>query len=172
MEKMLYHVIITLLLAVSPLSECRGAIPYGLIIGGLDVFTVFFVALVGNMVPVPILLYTLGRLEKIMEKRGKDRSSITNIIAKKYFSYVGRVRVKAKPYLDKYGVIGLAVFVAIPLPATGAWTGCVIAHVLGYPREKALISIALGVIGASVIVLILTFFLDLILTFFKVIFIP
>jgi len=161
MEKMLYHVIITLLLAVSPLSECRGAIPYGLIIGRLDVFTVFFVALVGNMVPVPILLYTLGRLEKIME-RGKDRSSITNIIAKKYFSYVGRVRVKAKPYLDKYGVIGLAVFVAIPLPATGAWTGCVIAHVLGYPREKALISIALGVIGASVIVLILTFFLTVI----------
>ncbi len=73
-----------------------------------------------------------------------------------FFTWLfNRTYHKHNAEFEKYGSIGLAIFVGIPLPATGAWTGCLIAWILGLERKKSLLAISLGVVVAGIIVLIL-----------------
>ncbi len=138
--------IIIFLISLLPWIELRGAIPVGILVYGLDPVPVFFVSVIANILVVPPIFLGLSLFyEKFRESWFLKRT-------------VTRIRKKAAPKVKKYGVLGLASFVAIPLPVTGAWTGTLLAWVLGMDKNKAFTGISLGVIVAGVLVTLITLF--------------
>ncbi len=133
--------------AALPVSELRGAIPVGIWGYDMPVLKTYLLAVLGNMIPViPLLLF----LEPVSQKLSRFR------IAKRFFEWLyGRTRKRAEK-VQKYEAIGLSLFVAIPLPITGAWTGCVAASLFGIRLRYALPAIIFGVLLAGVIVTLLT----------------
>jgi uncharacterized membrane protein len=138
--------LVVFLLAAAPVSEVRGAIPAARIIFNDDTsFTLAsVVAVLGNLVIAPILLTCLSYLEQVVLRYGKT-------LGRLYMSVLRRAR-KESEKVKRYGILGLAIFVAVPLPGTGAWTGSLVAYVLGFPRTKAIVAIEFGVVIASLIV--------------------
>ena len=132
--------------AALPVSELRGAIPLG-IIRGLPVLETYILAVMGNMIPViPLLLF----LKPVSEKLRRFR------IAKSFFEWLYGRTGKRAGVVQKYEAIGLSLFVAIPLPITGAWTGCVAASLFRIKFRYALPAIIFGVLLAGVVVTSLT----------------
>lgn len=132
-----------ILVSALPISELRGGIPLALALG-LDPFFSFFLAILGNLIPVPFLLLFLQNIEKLAKN--------LFFFASFYSKLILHVRRKRK-LIERYGYVGLAFFVSIPLPVTGAWTGSVLAWLLGLKKIKAFAAIAAGVMIAGVIVL-------------------
>ncbi|MFH1424583.1 MAG: small multi-drug export protein [archaeon] len=133
------------LISVTPFIELRGAIPLG-IAAGLDPGLVFMASVVPNILLIPVLFLLLDLVFKhVVFKMPR----LGNVIEKQ----MERARKKAEPYVKKYGFVGLALFVAIPLPLTGAWTGSFGAYVLKMKRAEAIASIAFGVFIAGSIVM-------------------
>ena len=135
-----------ILVAALPVSELRGAIPLG-IAGGMPVLKTYLLAVAGNMIPViPLLLFLEPVSGKLRRFRVWDR----------FFEWLfGRTRRRGK-MVEKYEALGLALFVAIPLPVTGAWTGCVAAFLFGIKLRYALPAIICGVLVAGIIVTLLS----------------
>ncbi|MCX8204529.1 MAG: small multi-drug export protein [Candidatus Nezhaarchaeota archaeon] len=141
--------------ALLPLLEARAAVPLGLALG-LSPVLVLSVTIIGNSLPVPFLLSLLSRLEAFLTRQlREDGPGLLTKLARLYFKLVWSARNRAGPYVDKYGALGLAIFTAIPLPFTGAWTASLAAHVLGMKRGRAVLSIWLGVLAAVLIVYVL-----------------
>ncbi len=129
-------------LAMLPISELRGAIPYAWA-QGISPLVAYIVGVVGNLVPVPFLLLLLGPVSKALRKfKPLD----------KFFSWWFSHALKRSKIVEKYEAMGLVLFVAIPLPVTGAWTGSVVAFLLGFKFKVAFPLIALGVGVAGIIV--------------------
>lgn len=136
------------LISMLPFVELRGAIPVGIISLGLDPFWVFFVAIAGNMVPVPFFLLFLKDIEKFLRRYES--------IAKKMDWLFERTRRKSEDKVKKWEYLALVLFVAIPLPGTGAWTGSLIAYLFGFEVKRAFLMILLGVLIAGLAVLLAT----------------
>jgi len=135
---------LVLLLSISPISELRGGIPYG-ISSGLDHWLTFFIAVVANaLIFFPVFFALRFFYDKLL-----FRIPLFN-------KYLDSLRKRGKPGVDKYGFWGLALFVAVPLPLTGAYTGTILAWLLGMDWKKAALAVGLAVIGAGVIVLLIT----------------
>jgi len=125
-----------------PIVELRGAIPAGIVAFKMPWWRVFLIAVVGNMIPVPLILLLLGPL---------SRACMRFKAGRKFFDWLfARTRRKSAS-IEKYEALGLTIFVAIPLPMTGAWTGAMAAFVMGIPFWKAMRYILLGVMIAGVI---------------------
>ncbi len=135
------------LIAALPISELRGAIPYG-IANGLSIWVVWILAIAGNMLPVPFILIFLHPVEKFFRK-WKFWSNLLDRI----FEYTRR---RTKRSIERWESLALIVFVAIPLPITGAWTGSLAAYLFGLDFKKSIVCIFMGVIIASIIVTIAT----------------
>ena len=141
-------------MAMVPVVELRGAIPYG-VISGLSVPSAFALAVAGNLVPIPVLVvFTRKVFEWLRSKSaGLDR-------------LVSRLEAKAektKEVVMKYQFWGLVILVAIPLPGTGAWTGALVAAMMDMRLKRAMPAIILGVLIAGVIVTTLTYGVDALL---------
>lgn len=142
---MLYY-LLTFLISMVPVIELRGAIPFG--IGyGLNELSVILIAIVGNMVPIPFLVLFGGKVLNWLAQYPRLGKPFRKILE------IGEKKV-AK--LHKTLFWGLFVFVAIPLPGTGAWTGALISIILGLDLKRAVPPIALGVVTAGMIMLILS----------------
>ncbi|MFC2174742.1 COG2426 family protein [archaeon] len=128
-----------LLLVLTPGIELRGAIPYGIAIG-MDPLAVALFATVANMALVFPLFIFLDNVFPFFEKWGLTQKIIS------------RTQKAAKPYLDQYGLIGLALFVAIPLPGSGVYTGALAAYLFGVPKKVSTPAIALGAAVAGILV--------------------
>lgn len=138
------HVAGIFLLAAAPISELRGAIPLGIVAFGYGVPLVFATAVIGNMVPV-FLIYGVGHAWMAMVRRRKGFfERLTDAVLR-------RTERRFNGRYERYGLIALPLFVAIPLPMTGAWTGTLAAYLLGIPFRKALPAVALGVLVAGVV---------------------
>ncbi|MFC1808436.1 COG2426 family protein [Candidatus Omnitrophota bacterium] len=132
----------TFILAMLPVSELRGAIPFGLSVG-LGTSKVLALSIIGNLVPVIPILFLLEPVSGYLRRFG---------IFKKFFDWLfARTRRKAD-LVEKYEFLGLMLFVAIPLPITGAWTGCVAATLFKLRLRYAVVAITLGVLIAATIV--------------------
>ena len=132
-----------------PISELRGAIPVGIGLYELPVLTTVFMALVGNIVPVLFILYAFEWFYTI--------SSRNSTLFQHFFEWLfKRTRHRFEGKYKKYGDLALILFVAIPLPITGAWTGSLAAFLFGIPPRRALPLIALGVVIAGVVVTLIT----------------
>ena len=144
--------IITFLISMVPIVELRGAIPIAESMG-LNIFWYYPIAIIGNMLPVPII-YLFAR--KVLEW-GKDKKIIG-----KFFTWClekgekGGEKLKEKA---KNGLfVALLLFVGIPLPGTGAWTGTLAASILDMGFKKSVIAVMLGVILAGIIMGVLSYF--------------
>jgi len=136
--------LLTILYSALPVTELRASIPLA-ISWGLNPILVLFLAIVGNIIPVFILLFGLDAITNLAKKY----SSLTD----KFLEWVfERTRRRTIEKIKKYGPLALFIFVAIPLPMTGAWTGSIAAWLFGISFKKAILPITLGVITAGIIV--------------------
>lgn len=132
------------LLAMLPISELRGAIPVALGIYSMPPVKAYAIAVLGNILPVVPLLLFFGPAERSLRRVPQADSFFEWLFA--------RTRRNAGEDIQRYGALGLAIFVAIPLPATGAWTGALAAYLFGLRFWRSLAAICLGVLLAGVIV--------------------
>lgn len=135
----------TLFTAMIPVAELRVAIPLAITKFGLSAVEAYIVSVIGNMIPVVFLLLFLDPVSKFLSEKFQ--------IFKRFFNWLfERTRKKITGKYEIYGLVALAIFVAIPLPATGAWSGCAAAYLLGLPFWKGFGTILAGVLIAGVIV--------------------
>lgn len=132
------------LLSMLPIIELRGAIPIG--IGkGLSYGAVFIVCYLGSLVPAPIILLGSKFVFRIM-KNTKLFGPLTEKIREKSMRNAGKK-------IQKYGTLGLLIFVAIPLPGTGVWTGSIAASIMNLRFKYAMFAIIIGNLIAGLIIL-------------------
>ena len=135
------------LISILPIIELRGAIPAGCAMG-LPWYSCFLLSIVGNLLPVPFILYLIEWALGIMKKiRYVD----------KFAYWLEEKADKNKEKITKYATFGLLLFVGIPLPGTGAWTGALVASLLHMEKPRAMISIVGGVLLAGVIVTLISY---------------
>lgn len=140
--------VFTMLVSMVPIVELRGGIPFGALVLKLPYAVAFVAAVIGNILPVPFIIVYIRRIFQWMRRRIPKLNALVDKMEKK-------AHVKGKK-VNKYKYLGLFIFVAIPLPGTGAWTGALAAAFLDMPLRKALPSIFAGVLAAGVIMTILT----------------
>jgi len=135
--------IAVVVLAALPVSELRGAIPLALAMG-FSPFKAYVLAFTGNMLPVVPLLFLLQPIANCLRHIK---------IFEKFFDWLFERTRKKATLIEKFEAFGLILFVAIPLPITGAWTGCVAATLFKIRFRYAFVAIALGVFIAGLVVL-------------------
>ena len=138
---------LTVLVSMLPVVELRGGIPFG-VAAGLSMPAAFLAAFIGNMLPVPFLILFVRRLFAWLKvKVPLVRGAVNWLEAR---------TEKKKEAVLKYQTWGLFIFVAIPLPGTGAWTGAMIAAALDMRLSKAVPAITAGVLAAGFIITCIT----------------
>lgn len=141
------HQLITALISMIPLLELRGSI---LVAGllNLPLIQTYISAIIGNMIPIPFILMFIQAIFNWMKKT-KHLSSLPEKIESK--------ALKKSEQIQKYGYLGLFLFVAIPLPGTGAWTGSLLAVLFGLSRKKSLLFILFGVMTAGLVMTLVSY---------------
>lgn len=139
--------LIVFILSLMPILELRGGLIAAALLG-LDVVPAFIICLIGNLLPIPFILWFITPIFNKL-KETKRLSKIVNKIEKK--------ALKKKDKIEKAEFWGLLFFVGIPLPGTGGWTGSLIAALINMNKKKALIAITCGVVLAGLIVGTLSF---------------
>jgi len=139
--------LVVIIISALPLFELRGALPVAINLFGMPWYYAFPLAVAGNLIPVPFLLLFLSSFLRLLNKVGVLRTMITRLSE--------RTRQRGK-IAEKYERIGLMLFVAVPLPVTGAWTGSLVAVLLGLSFRHSFFSIFAGIIIAGIIVTLLS----------------
>ena len=139
--------LVVFIISLMPILELRG----GLIAASLlklSPIKSYIISIIGNVIPVPFILWFINSVLNFMRKH-KHLSKVAKWLD-------GKVE-KHKGQIEKFGFWGLVFFVGIPLPGTGAWTGCLIAAVLEMDRKKSFLATMLGILIASIIMMIISF---------------
>ena len=139
--------IFTMLASMIPIVELRGGLPFGVALG-LPYHLAFPFAVLGNIIPAPFIIVYIRRIFLLMRRYMPRLNGLVDKLEQK-------AHLKGQK-VQKYQYIGLWLFVAIPLPGTGAWTGSLVAAILEMRLRKALPSVVLGVLTAGCIMLALT----------------
>ena len=139
--------IVVFIISMLPILELRGGLIAAslLNLGELESFIICFI---GNIIPIPFILWLITPLFDKLKK------------TKRLSKLVDKLETKAlskREQIEKYKYLGLMLFVGIPLPGTGVWTGCLIAALLGMDKKKAMLFSILGVIMAGLIMMVLSF---------------
>lgn len=133
---------VTFVLAMLPISELRGSMIYAASLGNIPLKVALPLSIVGNLIPILPILLLLGPLSEWGSRYP---------IGERFFNWVfERARSKSEK-VKRYETFGLVLFVAIPLPVTGAWTGAAVAFVLGLRTRDAFLAITGGVLIAGVV---------------------
>ena len=141
--------LIVFIISISPILELRGGMVAGALLG-LKPLVTFIVSFIGNIIPIPFILLFIA---KILEWMSNCKIKMFRKIAK----FLHKKANKNKSKIEKYGYIGLVLLVGIPLPGTGAWTGCLVAGLLNMNRKKSFLAVVLGVLLASAIMMIFSY---------------
>lgn len=139
--------VIIFIISLMPILELRG----GLLAASLlhvEFIRAVMICIIGNVLPIPIVLLFL---EKVLELLGKWK------VTKKIVTWLEKKVDSKREQIDKYGYWGLVLFVGIPLPGTGAWTGSLLAVMLGLNKKKSFVCILLGVMLAAIIMSIISY---------------
>jgi len=154
--------LLTLLVSMVPVVELRGGIPFG-VTAGLPVWAAFLAAVIGNLIPVPFIIVYIRRIFQWMRRRIPKLNRMVDALERK-------AHLKGQK-VTRYKYLGLMLFVAIPLPGTGAWTGSLAAPLPGtgawtgalaaafldMPLRKALPSVIAGVLIAGLAISVLSY---------------
>lgn len=137
----MFSEILTVIIAtMMPISELRGSIPIGLALGLPANITIPIAFIINCLIFFPIYFGLELFYEKFFTRFGWFRKII------------GRIHSKGSSYVKRYGILGLGIYVGIPLPITGVWTGTAIAWLLGLNWKKSFLAICLGVTIATIII--------------------
>lgn len=139
--------VIVFIISLLPILELRGGLIASALLG-VDFIPGYVVSIIGNVLPIPIVLLFL---EKIFDFLKKFK------MTKKFVNKIENKIMSKKAQIEKYGYWGLLLFVGIPLPGTGAWTGAGLAVLLNLNKKKSFVVILLGVVLASIIMSILSY---------------
>lgn len=139
--------IVVFVISLFPILELRGGLIAASLLD-LDPLISFFVAIAGNLLPIPFILWFMNSILNKMRKT-KFFSKFINWLDKKVNS--------KKSVIEKYGYPGLILFVGIPLPGTGAWTGSLVASILEMDKKKSFKYICIGILLSSIIMMIISF---------------
>lgn len=135
------------IISLLPILELRGGLIAARILG-VEFIKAFIICYIANILPVPFILLFINW---IFNKMSKWKPT------KKIVDWLSNKTLKKKDQIDKYGYFGLFLFVGIPLPGTGAWTGSLLAILLNLDKKKSFITIALGVLAAGIIMSLLSY---------------
>ena len=141
------HIIELILITFAPIFELRGSIPYGILKLGMNWLSVFIIAVLANIAVGVIVFLLLDWLVRVFCR--------FKFVKRLYDRLIARTQKNVEKYIDKWGELGLAIFIGIPLPGSGVWTGALAAYILGFKFRKFLIANIIGVLIAAVIVTIL-----------------
>jgi len=130
-----------------PILELRGGLIAAALLG-LDPVPSYIISIIGNILPIPFILLLITKILDWMRK-SKHFKGIAHWLDEKVEKHKGQI--------EKYGYLGVILFVGIPLPGTGAWTGSLIASVLEMDKKKTFLSVIIGVVMASIIMMFLSF---------------
>ncbi len=139
------------LISFLPISELRGAIPTGILIFNMNIWVVFFISILGNILIIPFVFLFLDTLHHLLIKWPFYDKTFA-----KFLNKIQHRKEKVEKNYETYGILALAIFVAIPLPITGAWTGTLIAWLMKLKRTRSFFAMCLGIIIAAFVVLMLT----------------
>lgn len=140
--------LVMFIISLMPILELRG----GLIAASLmdaPMIPSFIVCFLGNIIPIPFILWFITKIFDFMKRKSKKLAKLVDKLE-------GKAN-KKKDQIERLKYLGLTLFVGIPLPGTGAWTGCLIAALLGLDKKKSCIAAILGVIMAGIIMLIFSY---------------
>ena len=146
----------TFLISMVPVIELRGAIPAG-VAGGLHPFVALIIAVIGNLLPLPFIIIFIRKIFAFIRKHIPWLDGFIKKLENRAES--------KRAVVEKFEFWGLFLFVAIPLPGTGAWTGALIAALMNMRLKDALPSIAFGVFTAGIVVTVLSLLVPSILGF-------
>ncbi|MDE2836350.1 MAG: small multi-drug export protein [Chloroflexota bacterium] len=141
--------LLVLLTAMTPIGELRASIPLAITSMEMPWPRAFGLSVVGNVIPVPFILYALRMVGARIEAQ-------QNVAGRLLRWRTARIQQSWGPLVRRYGFFGIVLAVAIPLPLTGAWTGALIVWTLHVPARRGLPAIAMGVVIAGIVVTALT----------------
>lgn len=139
--------LIVFLISLMPILELRGGLLAASLLK-LDPWQSYIISIVGNILPIPFILWFIKKIINWMKTK-KCFNKITTWLDAKV--------EKNKKSIEKYGFWGLVIFVGIPLPGTGGWTGALIASLLDMNKKKTFLAITLGIFMASIIMMLISF---------------
>ena len=131
-------------MTILPFLELRASIPYGIFNTDLSWITVFFVCVLANIILAPIVYFFLDKIVRLF--------FFIKAFERFYLRKVEKTQKKIRKYVEKYGEIGLAIFIGVPLPGSGVYTGAIAAYVLGMSYKDFIKAAVIGVVIAGVIV--------------------
>lgn len=137
---------IVAIISMIPVLELRGSILVALPILHTSVLPTYITAVAANMIPIPFIMLFIEKIFEFLKRFKTSGKIVTKFEAK---------TLSKREQIDKYGLWGLYLFVAIPLPGTGAWTGALLSVLLGIKPKKALPAIFAGVATAGIIMTVL-----------------
>lgn len=141
--------LVVFIISLFPILECRLGMFTAIVLLQMNPFVGFIISFLGNILPIPFILLLINWIFEILKKV----PGIKNIVF-----WLEEKTLKKKDKIDKYGIWGLLLFVAIPLPGTGGWTGALLASLLHLDKKKSFGVIAIGVFIAGLIITVLSLF--------------
>ena len=135
--------IVTFIVSMFPIVELRGAIPVGSLAFNIPWYWCYILSVLGNLLPIPFILLFIEKLIGWFKKTKHLR---------KFGLWLEARAAKNTPKVQRFEIFGLMLFVAIPLPMTGAWTGALVAALTGMKFKNSMISIICGVLIAGAVV--------------------
>lgn len=139
--------LVVFIISLCPILECRLGMFTAIVLLEMNPFVGFVISFIGNILPIPFILLLINQIFELLKKIP---------VIKKPVIWLENKTLKKKDKIDKFGIWGLLLFVAIPLPGTGAWTGSLLASLLHLDRKKSFGVIAIGVFIAGLIISILS----------------
>ena len=141
-------ILLLIILTFLPFLELRASIPYGILVLKMNWIPVFIICILANLLLVPFIYLFVNYAMQAFLK--------INFIDKIYKKVIGRTQKKVQPYVEKYGKIGLALFIGVPLPGSGVYSGGLGAYLLGFNFKDYLKASIIGVLIAGVAVLLIS----------------
>jgi len=135
-------------LTLLPFLELRASIPYGIFATDFSLLTIFLVCVITNILLAPVIYLFLDKLIHIFLK--------IKVLNRIYQKTITKVQHKVKKYVDRYGILGLAIFIGIPLPGSGVYSGALGAYILGFKFRDFFKAAVLGVVIAGIIVMLIS----------------
>ena len=141
--------LVVFIISLFPVLECRLGMFTAIVLLQMNPFVGFIISFLGNILPIPFILLLINWIFEVLKKV----PGINKIIF-----WLEDKTLKKRDKIDKYGIWGLLLFGAIPLPGTGGWTGALLASLLHLDKKKSFGVIAIGVFIAGLIITVLSLF--------------
>lgn len=139
--------LVVFIISVCPILECRLGMFTAIVLLEMNPFVGFIISFLGNILPIPFILLLINWIFKVLKKVPGINKAIF---------WLENKTMQKRDKIDKYGIWGLLIFVAIPLPGTGGWTGSLLASLLELDKKKSFLVISLGVFIAGLIITVLS----------------